>query len=273
MKIRGGYYLKAKCIMESEIMSQPPHVRETWDWLLMNAAYQDTKRLKRGQLLTSTTELRDNLSWKVGYRTMYYTKDSLKFAMKALRNLQAITTQKTPRGIVVTICNYEHYQNPKNYENSNEAANEAPNEAPNASPKESSAKAPPNIDKRKRKKKKEEVKEASLFGELPADENSQEEIDDDLVVLPDWLDKKIWADYLIMRVKIKKAATNAAMKLAIRQLTKFRDEGIDPNESLEQSILNSWQGVFEPKDRKLPDNLQQQAPDTWKALQKMKSQQ
>ena len=40
--------MKARCIQEAEIAKAPPHIREIWDWLLMQASHQDCKVLKRG---------------------------------------------------------------------------------------------------------------------------------------------------------------------------------------------------------------------------------
>ena len=62
--------------------------------------------------------------------------------------------------------------------------------------------------------------------------------------LPDFISPKVWNDYLEMRQIIKKPATQAAQKQAIKKLTKLRDQGDDPDAILEQSIFNSWQGLF-----------------------------
>ena len=65
------------------------------------------------------------------------------------------------------------------------------------------------------------------------------------VDLPDWLPVKEWNGYLKMRQRIRKPATVEAMRLAIAELDRLRAAGNDPKLVLEQSILNSWQGVFE----------------------------
>lgn len=132
--IPGGYYIKARCIMQSEIMRSPPYVREVWDWLLMNANHKDAKSsgtdIKRGQLFTSLDEIRDGLAWYIGYRKMTYTKDHMKKAMKALKKASMIATSVSTRGFMVTICNYDYYQASKNYESTNESTDESSNEAP-----------------------------------------------------------------------------------------------------------------------------------------------
>lgn len=120
--------------MNSDIMRQPPHVREIWDWLLMNANHTEGKSsgtiIKRGQLFTSLNEIKEGLCWYVGYRKMSYTKDHTKKAMKALKKASMITTNVSTKGMLITICNYDRFQDPKNYESTNESTNESTDEAP-----------------------------------------------------------------------------------------------------------------------------------------------
>lgn len=118
--IQGGYYLKARCIQEASIMHAPPHVREIWDWLLMKAMWRDGDSLSKGQVLTSYDEIRKGLSWKVGYRIERYSKWDCEKAMKYLTKEKMVTTTKTTRGLIITICNYAYYQDPNNYESHNE---------------------------------------------------------------------------------------------------------------------------------------------------------
>ena len=66
-------------------------------------------------------------------------------------------------------------------------------------------------------------------------------------ILPSWINTDTWNDYVEMRKKIRKPPTERAKILAIRYLTSMRELGHDPNAILEQSIMNSWQGLFELK--------------------------
>jgi len=133
-KIPGGYYLKARKIQESKIAHVPPHIREIWDWLLKEANHKDKKYcgfiVKRGQLFRTYKEIRDGLHWMVGYRKKTYSEDQAKKAMKFLRDNLMITTAKALGGVLITIINYNTYQNPKNYEGTNESTNESTNAAP-----------------------------------------------------------------------------------------------------------------------------------------------
>jgi hypothetical protein len=69
-------------------------------------------------------------------------------------------------------------------------------------------------------------------------------------VLPEWVPLEAWSGYEEMRKKIKKPLTDRARKLAISDLEKLRTCGNPPEQVLNQSVLNSWAGVFELKNGK-----------------------
>lgn len=118
--INGGYILQPRIIDESDISNSPPHVREIWLYILRKANHKDSKSLKRGQLFTSYKDIISDLAWFVGYRKETYKKHHCEIAMKVLTKKNMITTTKTTRGLIVTICKYDYYQDSKNYENDSE---------------------------------------------------------------------------------------------------------------------------------------------------------
>ena len=137
IKIPYGYYIKARKIQDSEIMRQPPHVREIWDWLLKEANHTDVRLggriIKRGQLLRNYQDIQEGLAWYVGWRKMMYNENQVKKAVRFLRKANMIETQKMAGGVLITVCNYDYYQNPDNYKdaflrNSYERTNERTNE-------------------------------------------------------------------------------------------------------------------------------------------------
>jgi hypothetical protein len=65
--------------------------------------------------------------------------------------------------------------------------------------------------------------------------------------IPDWIDISDWKDFVEMRKKIGKPMTDRASKLIISKLEKMKVKGISPSVSLQNSILNAWQDVYEPK--------------------------
>ena len=120
--IKGGFYLKAR-IQGAGIAHAPPHIREIWDWLQRKAMFRDGEQLSRGQLLVTYDDIREGLSWSVGYRKMRYSKWDCEKAIKWLTKETMITTEKTTRGLIITICKYDEYQNPKSYEITNVITN------------------------------------------------------------------------------------------------------------------------------------------------------
>ena len=69
-----------------------------------------------------------------------------------------------------------------------------------------------------------------------------------LFELPAWVNKSSWNGFLEMRKKIKKPLTENGMGLAIGKLEKLVHEGNNPNDVLDQSTFNSWQGLFAIKE-------------------------
>jgi hypothetical protein len=128
-KISGGYVLSARKKHKSKIADCPPHFREIWDYLYHEANHKDTiykgQLIKRGQCIRSYKDIIEALSWRVGYRKQYYKKHHCEISMKWLMKEQMVTTTKTTRGMLITICNYDYYQDPENYESDNESHKKA----------------------------------------------------------------------------------------------------------------------------------------------------
>jgi uncharacterized protein YdaU (DUF1376 family) len=60
-------------------------------------------------------------------------------------------------------------------------------------------------------------------------------------IVPDWIPAKAWQGYLQMR---KKAPTEYAVELIIKQLQKMHSEGQDVGAVLDQSTANSWTSLY-----------------------------
>lgn len=67
-------------------------------------------------------------------------------------------------------------------------------------------------------------------------------------VIPDFVSLELWESYVEMRFDKKKALTERAIKLTLKDLQQFeaKQKGF-ANLALENAIKGSWQGVFEPK--------------------------
>ncbi|MCK5615232.1 hypothetical protein KAR91_75915, partial [Candidatus Pacearchaeota archaeon] len=83
------------------------------------------------------------------------------------------------------------------------------------------------------------------------DNSTKDTITKESIVFPDWFPLKEWKDFVDMRNKIKAPLTDKAIELAISKLSKLKDEGNNPTEILNESILNSWKGLFPLKKGKV----------------------
>lgn len=69
------------------------------------------------------------------------------------------------------------------------------------------------------------------------------------MTLPEWIDSEAWDGYEEMRRKIRKPMTDRARSMAVRELERLKADGYDPNAVLDQSTFNSWQGLFELREK------------------------
>jgi len=122
--------MKARKIDDSWIAHAAPCVRETWDYLLRHAAHKEHKydgyTIQRGELFRSYREIREALYWKVGYRKEMYSEGQMKRAMNDLMNNGMIELTNEPRGNLIKVLNYCIYQDPKNYEQTDERTKNEP---------------------------------------------------------------------------------------------------------------------------------------------------
>ena len=228
-KIPGGYYIKARKIQESQIQKKPPHVREIWDWLLMNANHSTVKyngfEVKRGQLFRTYKEIRDGLSWFVGYRKMMYSENQTKKAMKTLRECLMIDSAKALGGVLITIINYDTYQNPKNYERTNDSTNERTNAEPMRNQ-----------------------------GGTDNNKNVKNKKNETISICPDHYSKELKEklnDFISNRKAIKSPMTENAIKLLISKIEKLSSGNQDLAISMiDEAIINNWKSIYEPKTNK-----------------------
>ena len=119
-----GYVMLPRAIYDGPIGHASPCAREMYNFFLSQANHQTINTggttFHRGELFTSYKEIIEALHWRVGYRKVSYSKDQCEAAMKTLVKTQMITTRKTTRGLVITVCNYDHWQTASNYENHTE---------------------------------------------------------------------------------------------------------------------------------------------------------
>lgn len=73
---------------------------------------------------------------------------------------------------------------------------------------------------------------------------NKENISTEEISLPIWLSPKDWRDYLYHRQFLKSPLSKIAEKRALNALSKLKDQGFDPSEVINQTIINNWKGLF-----------------------------
>lgn len=217
-----GYIQLSRSIRKSDIWELPPLHLKVWIWLLCRAVWkpEPEKRLKRGQCLVTIPETIEAMKYFIGYRCERPTKKQIWGIYEGLRERDMIVTTKVTRGMIVTICNYDFYQDAKNYEGNGEGTMK--------------------VTRREQQGNTREKKEKKEKNKLPA--------------LPQCFDSQkfrtAFLDFVEHRKSIKKPMTEKAMGLLVKNLEDL--SGGDGNKAvaiMEQSIINGWQGVFELKDK------------------------
>lgn len=247
--IQGGYILVSRKIEDSNIMSKPPLYLKVWVWLLLRAKFADSEGLKRGQVRTSMPEIREAMAYKTGYRRTIPSIKEIRDVLDWLRSpcegptkgTMTVTTKVT-HGQIITICNYDYYQNSKNYEGHNDGHNEGSTKVIEGAQLEGKK------DKERKKDKKEKKKPIEDFAP------------------PEWINPEVWEAFLQMRIAKKAPPTNYALNLIIKDLEKFKASGHNPDDVIRLSIKNNWTAVYEPKPQR-NNGQQSQAPKSNPAME------
>lgn len=200
-----------------------------WFWMVAKACWKPTKfdvggktiTLERGQFCCSVRELAEAFGW---------TKSTVdRFIQRLVQENMLISTREkngtrsgTGRSII-TICNYDKYQNPLNVRGT--------------------ACGTKLGQQRDIKEKGKKEPNGSLVTPQPPIRDS------DWIEIPNWMPVTAWNGWLEMRREKNVWPTAEAVSIAIRKLTDWRAKGHDPGEILDNSTLNRWTGIFEPKVR------------------------
>jgi hypothetical protein len=97
------------------------------------------------------------------------------------------------------------------------------------------------------------------------DNNKNKKKEQKEIILPDYIDKDLWNDFLAVRKKLKAQNTERAINGLLKKLASF-EESIpgSANESINESLINSWKGVFAPKG-----NSSQKKVFPWEGLKRI----
>lgn len=82
--------------------------------------------------------------------------------------------------------------------------------------------------------------------------------------LPEWLSASLWSSWVSYRHDLKKPIkSQQTVTQSINLLERCRNNGHQPEEIINQSIANGWQGLFEPKNGKQQPKPQSRMPENF----------
>ena len=191
---------------------------EAWIDLLLEANHKDNRfplgnkivECKRGQIITSVRKLCDRWGW---------SNTKINNFLILLQNENMIAFFSDAEKTVITIENYDMYQNANDAETTQERR-----ESDTKTTREHTNKNDKNVKNDKK----------NIISDYTSNEKLIEAIN----------------DFMEMRKKIKKPMTDKAISLMLKKLDTLTNDETKKIEILEQSIANSWQGVFPLKKDK-----------------------
>lgn len=159
--MENGYFLMAKKVMGNEIWSKPAWWFKVWVYVIGNVAFKDHGRFKRGQGLFTCKKI---------HADCHLAQEGVKPEtaenwIRTGRRWGQITTQKTTRGIIITVVNYDKYQNAIGYKNGTENRTESMTQTESEPPKDRMI--------QKEVKKKEEKNKYAEFVTMTKDEHDK----------------------------------------------------------------------------------------------------
>ena len=200
---------------------------ENWQWyrdsntkslfidLLLDANWQESKS---GFLTIQRGQVLTSLK-RMSLRTGLSYRE-IRTSLSKLEKSQEIDKQTTNKYTIITIKKYNDYQ---------------------------------DIDKQKTNKRQtnDNIKEYKEYKEIKDKENISKDIQkkyfESLKV------NTIFVEFLELRKKLKAVNTERAINMLINKLNEYDEE--TQYEMIEQSIVNSWKGIFELKQNKERDNV------------------
>ena len=211
-----GYIKFWRCCQDNSLYFEDKFSRwQAWQDLILLANWEDgvyLKRsvkfeVKRGMLAWSTKGLADRWGW---------SRSKVDRFLKYLENEHQIEHQKNTITTLITIINYDKYQEKDNKTNIKRTSNEH------------------QTNTSKESKALKESKEVKIKGNG---------------FYPEWLDKELWREFKKMRVAIKKPLTEFAEKKSITKLKTIIDKGFSQEDVVSIAIEKCWQTFYEPHEK------------------------
>ena len=188
---------------------------EAWLWLLENATWKNTTRwnAKGEEIRLQAGQI--HVSLRALASAWGWHESAVRRFLNRLEKVKKATQLKAQSGTVLTIENWAKYQ-------ICDTALDTDTDTAATQPRHTQEEGK----ERKEKKK-----------PIPFD-------------LPEWVPVDAWDAFVDMRRSIKKPLSDRAKALSIKKLDELRKAGSDPRLVLENSVMNSWQGLFDAKPPK-----------------------
>ncbi len=196
------------------LLSMASHKQSEWEWKGQKF------KIQPGQFITSL----DKIVLKCGEGV---TEQKVRTALKRFEKYEFLTNESTKTGRLITIVNWRLYQ-----DNEDEPNKESNSHLTNTQQTPNNQLTPIKNDKNnKNERMKENIKDIA-----------QEYTDDSELITA-------ILDFSEMRKTIKKPLTTKALSMMLEKLNSLGKTNGEKVAILNQSIMNSWQGVFALKDR------------------------
>jgi len=214
--MKAGFVKTYRKLLQSDIWKMPPLYYRVFHYLILVAEYKKNMfptrkkfgiHLLPGQLITSMGNIANAVAWEEHGVERIPNKKMIKDVLEWLEFHEMVTVVSNAHGTYIEVVNYRLYHD-FDCEKVTEKVTQ----------------------KKRRVDTPKEVKEV------------KEEKNKDII--PNWVPKEEWREFVKMRIKIKKPMTDFAIKLAISKLEKLKEEGHNPTKVLVQSIERSYQGLF-----------------------------
>lgn len=241
-----GWISLSRKIQDCFIWEDKPFAKgQAWVDMLLLANHSEKKflsknevvNLSRGSFITSDIRLGERWGWG---------RKKVRLFLELLENEQMIVTKRNSKGTAITVVNYDAYQktefekeHQKNIkgtskEHQRNNGGTSKEHQRNTNNNDNNDNNENNVNNENNDNKKHKVAKAPVVY-YPNDE----------------LLNQSFTDYVEMRKQIKKPMTDKAIQLAMKKLEKLSGGDNDKSiQILEQSVLGSWQGLFELKGDK-----------------------
>lgn len=207
-----------------------------WVWLLCNVTRKPLSYIARGEMIhLEPGEI--VIGRKRIAEELSMGEQSVRTALKNLRNWENVTIRSTNRYSILKVINWDVYQEEERTTNQ-QSNQELTKSQPRAN------------------------QELTTKQEVKKDKNVKKKASEGPPALPEWIDPEIWKDFHEFRIRIKAPLTNRAITDLVADLQKLKDQGHSPNDVIRQSIKRGWRGVFPLRDS-TTTNTDEQEREAW----------